>query len=31
MLAVFGRYSLVTLPAAHRIGDQPAAVRTTAW
>jgi hypothetical protein len=29
--AVFGRYSIVTLAAAHLIGDRPAPVRTTAW
>jgi hypothetical protein len=29
--AVFGLYSVVTLAAAHLIGDQPAPVRTTAW
>jgi DDE superfamily endonuclease len=28
---VFGLYSIVTLAAAHLIGDQPAPVRTTAW
>jgi DDE superfamily endonuclease len=29
--AGFGLYSIVTLAAAHLIGDQPAPVRTTAW
>jgi hypothetical protein len=29
--ALFGVYSIVTLAAAHLIGDQPAPVRTTAW
>ena len=29
--ALFGLYSIVTLAAAHLIGDQPAPVRTTAW
>jgi len=29
--AVFGLYAIVTLAAAHLIGDQPAPVRTTAW
>lgn len=29
--AVFGLYSIITLAAAHLIGDQPAPVRATAW
>jgi hypothetical protein len=29
--AVFGLYSIITLAAAHLIGDQPAPGRTTAW
>jgi hypothetical protein len=29
--AVFGLYSIVTLAAAHLIGDRPAPVRMTAW
>jgi hypothetical protein len=29
--AVLGLYSIVTLAAAHLIGDRPAPVRTTAW
>jgi hypothetical protein len=29
--ALFGLYSIITLAAAHLIGDQPAPVRATAW
>jgi hypothetical protein len=29
--ALFGLYSIVTLAAAHLLGDQPAPIRTTAW